>query len=259
VFSIDRYQKQRGVNSLLQRTVGTRLAASALIGLIAFGFAGSSMAGSLTVWPVRVTLEAAGKATVVNLQNQGDLGALVQVEMFAWEDDADVDGMERSQDLLVVPPIFEVGAQSTQVIRVALRKPLEADREATYRLVITEVPRDVGQSEDGISFVVRLNLPVFVTPKGALPQPTWSLDRDAGGARLTLGNPGNAHVRVQSIALFADGGADPVFASDDGGYVLAGGERSWQLDLAKLKAGASLKVKAETNLGELESLVDIRG
>ncbi len=112
--------------------------------------------------------------------------------------------------------------------------------------------------------MVRLNLPVFVTPKGALPQPTWSLDRDAGGAKLTLGNQGNAHVRVQSIALFADGAPEPVFVSDEGGYVLAGGERSWRLDLAHLKAGAlkagaSLKVKAETNLGELESPVDIRG
>ena len=100
---------------------------------------------------------------------------------------------------------------------------------------------------------------MFVTPEGALPQPTWSLERDAGGAKLTLGNQGNAHVRVRSVALFEDGGANPVFVSDEGGYVLAGRERSWQLDLARLKAGASLTVKAETNLGELEAPVDIRG
>ena len=35
-----------------------------------------------------------------------------------------------------------------------------------------------------------------------------------------------------SVALYEDGGASPVFVSDEGGYVLAGDERSWQLDLA---------------------------
>ncbi len=64
---------------------------------------------------------------------------------------------------------------------------------------------------------------------------------------------------MQNIALFADGGAEPVFVSDEGGYVLAGGERSWQLDLGRVKAGASLTVKAETNLGDLESVVEVGG
>jgi fimbrial chaperone protein len=234
-----------------------RFSAILLAAIMSLAFGGAS-AGSLTVWPVGVTLGADGKPQVVNLVNEGDVGSLVQVEMFAWDDNAEVEAMEATRDLLAVPPVFEVAAQSSQVIRIALRKPLEADREASYRLVITEVPREVG-APGAISFVVRLNLPVFVTPEGALPQPSWSLQRDGGGAKLTLGNQGNAHVRVQSIALFEDGGANPVFVSDDGGYVLAGRQRSWQLDLASLKAGASLTVKAETNLGELEAPVDIRG
>jgi fimbrial chaperone protein len=226
--------------------------------LAGVAWASCTLAGTLTVWPVSVALEAAGKATVVNLVNPGGSGMLVQVEMFAWEDNAEVEALEATRDLLVVPPVFEVAAQSTQIIRLALRKPLDLDREAAYRLVITEVPREVGQQE-GISFALRLNLPVFVTPEGALPQPTWSVQRDGGGAKLTLDNEGNAHVRVRSVALFEDGGAQPVFVSDEGGYVLAGRERSWQLDLGSLKAGASLTVKAETNLGELEAPVDIRG
>jgi fimbrial chaperone protein len=235
-----------------------RFAATLLPALMSIAVAGAASAGSLTVWPVGVMLKADGKPEVVNVVNEGDVSSLVQVEMFAWDDNAEVEAMEATRDLLAVPPVFEVAAQSSQVIRIALRKPLEAYREASYRLVITEVPREVGPP-GAISFVVRLNLPVFVTPEGALPQPTWSLERGAGGAKLTLGNEGNAHVRVRSIALFEDGGAQPVFVSDEGGYVLAGGQRSWQLDLGRLKAGASLKVKAETNLGELEAPVDIRG
>jgi hypothetical protein len=50
-----------------------------------------------------------------------------------------------------------------------------------------------------------------------------------------------------------------VFVSDEGGYVLAGGERSWQLDLGQVKTGRALTIKAETNLGDLESVVEVGG
>lgn len=219
----------------------------------------SAVAATLQVSPVRITISADGTAGVVRLHNQSDVPTLVQVEALAWNEAADLSEIARTSEILAVPPVFEIAAGAEQLIRLALRRPLTSGTEQAYRLLITEVPRAVGGGLQGVSFALRLNLPVFVTPEGALPQPTWSLRRDGGAAKLTLGNQGNAHVRVRSIALFEDGGAQPVFVSDEGGYVLAGRERSWQLDLARLKAGASLTVKAETNLGELEAPVDIRG
>jgi fimbrial chaperone protein len=219
----------------------------------------SAVAATLQVAPVRITISADGKAGVVRLHNQSDVPTLVQVEALAWNEAVDLADMPRTNEILAVPPVVEIAAGAEQLIRLALRKPLTSGTEQAYRLLITEVPRVVGDGSQGVSFALRLNLPVFVTPEGALPQPSWSLQREGGGAKLTLGNQGNAHVRVQSIALFEDGGANPVFVSDEGGYVLAGRERSWQLNLASLKAGASLTVKAETNLGELEAPVDIRG
>jgi fimbrial chaperone protein len=227
--------------------------------LIACLIPASAVAATLQVSPVRITISADGKAGVVRLHNQSDGPTLVQIEALIWNETADLSEVERTSDILAVPPVFEIAAGAEQLIRLALRRPLTSGTEQAYRLLITEVPRAVGDGLQGVSFALRLNLPVFVTPNGALPQPTWSLQRDGGGARLTLGNEGNAHVRVRSIALFEDGGAQPVFVSDDGGYVLAGAERSWQLDLGRLKAGASLTVKAETNLGDLEAPVDIRG
>jgi fimbrial chaperone protein len=219
----------------------------------------SAVAATLQVSPVRITISADGKAGVVRLHNQSDVPTLVQVEALVWNETADLSQVATTSDILAVPPVFEIAAGAEQLIRLALRRPLTSGTEQAYRLLITEVPRAVGDGVEGVSFALRLNLPVFVTPDGALPQPAWSLQRDGGGAKLTLDNHGNAHVRVRSIALFEDGGAQPVFVSDDGGYVLAGDERSWQLDLGRLKAGASLTVKAETNLGDLEAPVDIRG
>jgi fimbrial chaperone protein len=219
----------------------------------------SAVAATLQVSPVRISLGPDGKAGVVRLQNRSDVPSLVQVEALVWNETDDLSQVPTTSEILAVPPVFEIAAGAEQVIRLALRRPLTSGTEQAYRLLITEVPRAVGDGAQGVAFALRLNLPVFVTPEGALPQPTWSLERGAGSATLTLGNQGNAHVRVQSVALFEDGGAQPVFVSDEGGYVLAGRERSWQLDLGRLKAGAALTVKAETNLGELEAPVDIRG
>lgn len=230
-----------------------------LASLAACLIATPAIAGTLQVSPVRISISADGRAGIVRLHNESDVPTLVQVEALMWNETADLSEVPRTNDILAVPPVFELAPDASQVIRLALRRPLETGTEEAYRLLITEVPRDVGNGTDGVSFALRLNLPIFVTPDGAVAQPTWSIERDGGGARLTLGNQGSAHVRVSSLALFADGGAEPVFVSDDGGYVLAGRERSWQLDLGRLKAGASLKVKAETNLGELEAPVDIEG
>ncbi|MEM7024356.1 MAG: molecular chaperone [Pseudomonadota bacterium] len=215
---------------------------------------GAAYGATLQVSPVRISISADGKAAVVRLHNQSDVPTLIQVEALMWNE-ADLTNAPRTPEILAVPPVFEIGAGAEQVIRLALRRPMTSDTEQAYRLLITEVPRAVGDGEEGISFALRLNLPVFVTPKGALPQPAWSL----AGGELKLGNRGNAHVRVRNFALFVDGDEDPVFTSNDGGYVLAGGERSWQLDLGRVKTGAALTIKAETNLGDLESVVEVGG
>jgi fimbrial chaperone protein len=227
--------------------------------LIACLVSASALAATLQVSPVRITINADGRAGIVRLQNDSDTPTLVQVEALTWDETEDPSNVARTDEILAVPPVFELAPDASQVIRLAVRRPVTSGTEVAYRLLITEVPRDVGDAAQGVSFALRLNLPVFVTPDGAAPAPAWSLERNGGVAKLILGNQGNAHVRVRSVQLFQDGVAAPVFVSDDGGYVLAGAERSWQLDLARLKAGASLTVKAETNLGELEAQVEIRG
>jgi fimbrial chaperone protein len=226
--------------------------------LIACLVSASALAATLQVSPIRISISADGKAGVVRLQNQSDGATLVQVEALVWNDTDDLSQVPTTGDILAVPPVFEIAPGAEQVIRLALRRPLTSGTEQAYRLLITEVPRAVGGGQ-GVAFALRLNLPVFVTPDGAAPAPAWSLERDGGGARLTLGNQGSAHVRVRSLALYQDGGAEPVFVSDEGGYVLAGRERSWRLDLGRLKSGASLTVRAETDRGEIEAPVDIRG
>ena len=158
--------------------------------LAAWLVSASAVAATLQVSPVRISISADGKAGVVRLQNQSEVSTLVQVEALVWDDGADLAQVPTTNEILAVPPVFEIAPGAEQVIRLALRRPLTTDTEQAYRLLITEVPRAVGDGVEGVAFALRLNLPVFVTPDGALPQPAWSLERDGGGGQAHAGQRG---------------------------------------------------------------------
>ncbi len=68
----------------------------------------SALAATLQVSPVRITISADGKAGVVRLHNQSDVPTLVQVEALAWNDAADLAEVPRTNEILAVPPVFEI-------------------------------------------------------------------------------------------------------------------------------------------------------
>jgi fimbrial chaperone protein len=157
---------------------------------------------TLQVLPLRVHLSADGAPEVVRVTNLAERPVLIQVETIAWADPDQLDEASRVSEVIAVPPIAEIQAQDEQLIRLALRKPSAQSTEQAYRLLITEVPRDTDLGENALALAIRLNLPLFVTPKGAKPDPAWSLRRSfKGSPELILGNSGNAHLRIRSLKL----------------------------------------------------------
>jgi len=227
--------------------------------ILVLGQAWQAEAGSFTVSPIRVTLPADGGAKVMRVRNLSPEPTLVQLEAVSWVDVDQPLGGEPAREILAVPPVFELGGDAEQVIRLAVRQPLKGELEKAFRLFVTEVPREAIAEPGAVAFAMRLNLPLFVTPKGAKADPAWSLRRAAGGeAELVLSNNGGAHVRIQSLSLLDDGSAEPMLTIEQAAYVLAGGEKSWPISLP---AGTvkELIVRAETNLGELEAQVALPG
>jgi fimbrial chaperone protein len=205
-----------------------------------------------------VTLPADGGAKVMRVRNLSAEPTLVQLEAVSWVDVDQPLGGEPAREILAVPPVFELGGDAEQVIRLAVRQPLQGELEKAFRLFVTEVPREAIAEPGAVAFAMRLNLPVFVTPEGAKADPVWSLRRGSGGAaELLLANNGGAHVRIQSLSV-GDGDAEPLLTIEQAAYVLAGGEKSWPISLP---AGTvkELSVRAETNLGELEAQVALPG
>ena len=224
--------------------------ALAVMGSLVFGTAN---AGTLKVSPLKVNLTADGRSEVIRLRNPDNISALVQVHAIEWAAVEDLDSAKRAEEILAVPPIFELAPNSEQVIRIAVRDPGDVTKEQAYRLLLTEVPQETGGG--GVSFAVRLNVPLFVTPVGAKPEPVWRFGyAPSGEAELVLANHGDAHLMVKSLELR---GADnkTVFQTDQFAYALAGTEQRWSLGYGQRSFPKSLEVHAETHLGPQQAPV----
>ena len=217
---------------------------------------GTAEAGTLKVSPIKVFLPTSGETEVIRVKNPDPTPTLVQVQAVEWAEAEDLDEAKRAEEILAVPPIFEMAPNSEQVIRLAHREKGGSAIEKAYRLLITEVPEEV--DEGGIAFAVRLNMPLFVTPNGAVPEPEWRFQYSRSGeAQLILANRGKAHLMVKSLELREQGSTAPIFQTDQFAYALAGTEQRWSLGYGQQALPENLEVLSETHLGPQQSPVMI--
>jgi len=216
------------------------------------------LAGTFSISPVRVELSGAAKTAALTLRNPTEAPVVVQAEAMLWEQ---VDGEERltpTRDVLVSPAVFTVAGNGSQLVRVALRRPADPQRELSYRLILTEVPGKADRQSSGLSMALRLSLPVFVDPPAlSAPRLEWTAARTSGGLALTARNAGTAHAKVLSFSVTPDGAAAPAIQQNVTAYILPGQSRTWTIDDNNETANAStewnrVRVKGTTEAGDFE-------
>lgn len=232
----------------------------------AFGLSPArSDAGSFSISPLRVELSAAAQTGALTVRNPEGVPIVVQAEAMLWEQAEGEDRLTPTRDVLVTPVIFTIPAQGSQLLRVALRRPADATRQLSYRLILTEVPQQASPEFTGLSMALRISLPVFVQPAtDARPALAWSAARNPDGAVvLTARNSGAAHDRVLSFVVSASGSATDGVEQNVAAYLLPGQSRTWTLEpaeAASLPAGTrQLRVRGRAESGEFEVETPIAG
>lgn len=217
--------------------------AFALMAPVAHGFA-----ASFSVVPVRIFMKPGDKAMAVTLVNNDTTPVLLQAESFDWDqDELGNDKLTPSEDLILSPPIIQLAPNQQQVVRIAVLRAPDPDRQLTFRLLLREVPQEVSQ-KPGIALPVSLavSLPVFMTPPNAeakiscdlvkwtRPVPaTMRATAPQLAARCT--NSGNATRQIRQAKL--QQGSQVITKSLGSSYVLPG--RAVELPLAKAALPAS--------------------
>ena len=150
-----------------------------------------------------------------------------------WEQ---VDGKDRltpTRDVLVSPVVFTLPANGSQLVRVALQRRADPDRELSYRLILTEVPPQASSNFTGLNVALRLSLPIFVEPVAAVqPKLEWTATRGSGdGVDVSALNTGGAHARVLSLSVAPVDDPAAAIPQQAAAYILPGQSRTWVLNI----------------------------
>lgn len=187
-------------------------------------------ASGLQVSPVTVTLTAKETADGLTLSNVGDTTVHAQVRVYHWSQDQDGDRLDPSTGLVISPPMVVLEPGGKQLVRVirTTPAPAEGQPEDAYRVVIDELPV-AREDREGIDFVLRYSLPVFIQPAGEKPAPklSWSLNKVDGKIGISVANAGLKHAQIADVSIRWPDGRQTVLAPGLLGYALPGVSRTW--------------------------------
>ena len=194
-------------------------------------------AAGLNVSPVQVRLTPEESKALVTLRNDGAGETRFEVTAKAWDEDA-AKGMvlAPTQEVVFFPTLFTLKPGETRNVRVGVTVPF-GPVEKTYRLFIEELPPpEKPSSSSSVRVLTRVGIPVFVAPVKSLDDVKLSAISVSGGkASIEVRNRGNEHFRVDSVRVeaMAQGGAKLFEKQSSGWYVLAGGHKRYDLELAR--------------------------
>jgi fimbrial chaperone protein len=218
-------------------------------------------ASGLQVSPIGLRLLSAAQADALWLTNTGSEPIHVQVRVFRWSQANGKDVLEPSRDLVVSPPMVTIAPGDRQMVRVIRQVPAPSGTEASYRVIVDELPIDAGD-QPGLKFVLRYSIPVFLAPLGDPPvrtalQASW--DNTPDGPMLRVSNVGSGHAQIADVVWHGAKGQRTVLLSGLVGYALPGSSMSWHLPQGATQAGGAVKARINGETSESTLVVDTDG
>ena len=193
-------------------------------------FCASRSEAEVVILGTRVIYPAAQKDVAVQLANQGERPALVQ--LWIEEDGVSATPASTQAPFLVSPPLARMEGGKGQVVRVLHRPaPLPADKETLFWFNMLEVPPKppAGADQSLMQFAVKTQIKLIYRPDGLPGDPVdaprrlhWSLaDGESGEPLLQVHNPTPYYVNFASIGVQLDQGE--VLQHPEGGGKVAPG------------------------------------
>jgi fimbrial chaperone protein len=219
----------------------------------------AATAQALSVLPVNVFLPPGQRATTLTMTNQGDRETAIQIRAYAWNQPDGEDQLTTSDAVVVSPPLATIAPGATQVVRLILRlPPLSADKEATYRILVDQIPPP---AEPGVVHIVlRLSIPIFALPTTrAASIVRYHVEVKAGQIYLVGINDGLRHEAIRDIVLSTSDGRKLKTGPSASPYILSGATRRWliaaqgPLPLPR----ETLQLTARSDSGAIEEQVSV--
>jgi len=216
-------------------------------------------AGTLTTTPVRIDLAGHRSTGTLTVVNRGMTRSIIQIDPVAWRQEQGEERYAPTEDLLALPALFELGPGEEQLVRVGLRRPPGTGAERAYRIYLSEIPDQSLPEKEAVHVLLRIGIPVFVHAQPRVsPALRWRASCRRGTFRLQAANGGNGHARIVALAVRDRAGKKPFAETDDAGYILAGAERLWEMEVPKCPpAGSPVALSVTTEEGLLSEQVTL--
>lgn len=194
-----------------------------------------------TVTPVQVFINGVAPSpnTFLKINNTSDVSKRFQAQVFNWtQTDKEPIQLTPSEEIVLFPLLLTIESGKSRDLRVGIVAPPKLV-EKTYRILIQELPDAQTQEKPegtGVSFMIKMSVPVFVTPEKPQSQPgITNLANNKGKLSFQLTNTGNVHYMAKEMQVTGtDASGKTVFEkSRTGWYVLSGSTPIYDLELPK--------------------------
>lgn len=196
---------------------------------------GPAWSGAFSVTPIRIFMTPRDRAVAVTLMNEGSTPLRLQADLMQWQQDAQgQDLLEATEDLILSPPIIELGPHARQVVRLARLVAPDPQKQLSYRLLVQEMPETARDRPSGlqIPIALALSMPVFITPPGIRHALQCQFEAQAATrARLSCGNTGTAHVQVREVTVSHQGRVLGRYSGSS--YILPGARKDLPITLTQ--------------------------
>lgn len=191
-----------------------------------------SLAASLQVMPIVFEMSAAKPADQLTLTNTGTAPMTAQARVYKWSHDGKEEKFEPATDVVASPPMLQLAAGASQIVRIVRVSKAPIEGEESYRILVDEVPDKAQPSKDQINFVFKHSIPVFISnDKNRASHLTWAVEKQDGRTFLVAHNDGNRRARIGGLTVKPANGKEISLGKGLSGYVLAGSTMRWMLPL----------------------------
>jgi fimbrial chaperone protein len=211
----------------------------------------NALAGGFAIVPLRVELgkNRASSLTVTNTEEP----TTFEVRAVSWKQKNRTDSYEQSDHLLLAPATFRLEKGASQVVRIQLNRPLDADEHA-YRIFIDEVPVAKEIKPNTLKTLVSMAVPVFVAPAAgpiAKGQAALKASLAKDVINIELSNPGKANLKLREWVLSSPK-AGELLKVPSAAYVLAGNTLTGSYPLT-IQADGPLQLRVVTDRGSFSA------
>jgi fimbrial chaperone protein len=240
---------------------GLRACWLALLGAAYLAHAAPATASGLQVSPISVTLRAEQNADGLWLSNTGQTALHAQVRVFRWTQENGEEKLLPTQELAISPPMLALPPGERQLVRVIRLGPPPQEVEASYRVIVDELPLETVDAKNGLQFVLRYSIPVFLSPPGELPLASalrTRLDLSETKATLEIDNAGKVHAQIADLVFIDTAGQRHAIAPGLLGYALPGRRMRWPLahPSSLFANGGTFKARINGEAAEQPLLLD---